>query len=503
MGASSVAALLKNAIWISVGVLLGRLAGFFREVSLAAELGVSPDADIAIVLLTFPDALTNLLMGGALSAVLIPRFKKLGGGVRSDALFCKGSLLVGGLFALVAAAAAYRADWMLALLAPGIQGEAESRAIDLLSEIFWVVPLTALAGVSTAYLQARGLFFFPAMGTLIFNGVLVCFIVFSLEGAGLGVVVIAVMCGAALRWASQIAQIRWCRGCSLRTLRWSLLGDGFGWRYIQAVAGGGLITLLPVLARAFASEQGAGSLALFNYAYKLVEFPLGACVTVLSVAVFPALTQAFVRQEDPTESIARVLRWTLVISFSVTTVLWAFSAPVAQLAFGHGKVDLDQVQSIGLLFAAGIISLPLQGVFTFLSSIFYAKGDTVAPFWISAGAFLAFALLGCIGNLLAGGVGVMWALVLLYSALVALQVCALLWRHQIQLWRILHIERFVLLFLVMASCGMILREAEKNFEIAPLLVVTSILLAILLLLVVGLVCMGDLKVFMRWLRREN
>lgn len=89
--------LISNALWISLGVFLGRVAGFVREILIAGQFGVSLEADIAVVLLTAPDVLTNLLMGGALSAVLIPRFKRFGIGVRSDALFYKGTL-VAGLF---------------------------------------------------------------------------------------------------------------------------------------------------------------------------------------------------------------------------------------------------------------------------------------------------------------------------------------------------------------------------------------------------------------------
>lgn len=495
--------LITSALWISVGIFLGRLAGFVREVSLAAKLGVTPEADVAVVLLTVPDALTNLLMGGALSAILIPRFKQLGAGIRADALFFKGSLIVGGAFALIAALASYRADWLLALLAPGLDAVSIIQARKLLSLVIWVLPLTALAGVSTAYLQAHGRFFISAMGTLVFNAVVILFIFFGLDNWGLSVLVIGIMFGAVLRWGSQLSRIRWCRGYYWRAVRWRLLGKGFGKRYLQAVVGGGLITLLPVLARAFASNNGEGSLALFSYAYKLVEFPLGVCVTVFSAAFFPVLSQAFARGDDPSAGIAMISRWILAISLSIATVLWAFSVLFTQLAFGYGKIGPDQVEAIGWLFAIGVLSLPLQGGCALMLSVFYAKGDTTTPLWISLGAFLGFIPLGYVCARLAGPAGVMSALVILYALLFSFQVFLLSRYHSLSLWHLLNLRRVALLVFVASGVGVVLRYVATYLKLIPMLGLAVATIATASLLIACLVCMGEKKNLAQWrFRRE-
>ncbi|MBU0564606.1 MAG: oligosaccharide flippase family protein [Gammaproteobacteria bacterium] len=491
--------LITSALWISLGIFLGRLAGFVREVGLAAKLGVTPEADVAVVLLTVPDALTNLLMGGALSAILIPRFKKLGAGIRADALFCKGSLVVGGGFALIAVLASYRADWLLALLAPGLDDVTTIKAEELLSLVIWVVPLTALAGVSTAYLQAHGRFFVPAMGTLVFNVVVIFFIAFGLDDWGLSILVIGIMFGAVLRWGSQLSRIRWRRGFSWRAVRWRLLGKGFGRRYLQAVAGGGLITLLPVLARAFASNNGEGSLALFSYAYKLVEFPLGVCVTVFSAAFFPILSQAFARGDDPSAGLAKVSRWMLAISFSLATILWAFNSLFTQLAFGYGKIGPAQVEAIGWLFAIGVISLPLQGGCALLSSVFYAKSDTTTPLWISLGAFLGFIPLGYVFARMGGPAGVMSALVALYAVLFSFQTFLLSHYHKLSLWHLLSLKRVAFLVIVASGAGVALRYLATYMKLFPVLGLAVAAVAAASLLVIFLVCMGDKKNLVQWL----
>ena len=59
------------------GILLGRIAGFVRESFIVAHFGASEQADYAVLILTIPDLLINMLVGGAMGAALIPEFKRL------------------------------------------------------------------------------------------------------------------------------------------------------------------------------------------------------------------------------------------------------------------------------------------------------------------------------------------------------------------------------------------------------------------------------------------
>lgn len=62
--------LLSAGLFLSLALMAGRLAGFGREVLLASSLGLSEQADIAIVLLTVPDLLVNLLLSGGIGVAL-------------------------------------------------------------------------------------------------------------------------------------------------------------------------------------------------------------------------------------------------------------------------------------------------------------------------------------------------------------------------------------------------------------------------------------------------
>lgn len=488
--------LISNALWISLGVFLGRVAGFVREILIAGQFGVSLEADIAVVLLTAPDVLTNLLMGGALSAVLIPRFKRFGIGVRSDALFYKGTLVAGLFFVGIGAIASFHAGSLIVLMAPGLIGEGLARAENLLAQVVWAIPLTAIAGVSTAYLQSSGRFFIPAIGGLIFNIVIIFFILFSWHRKidPLNGMVLAILVAASSRWLSQLFQVGLKKKFSWRMLRWKLGGGRLGVRYMQAVVSGGLIILLPVFARALASDQGEGYLSLFNYAYKLVEFPLGVCITALSVAVFPMLSQDFARGTNPRENIRVAIEWVLVASLSMTSCLWAFSLPIAQLVYERGAIGAEHTAGIASLFAIGIFSLPLQGVGTLLTTIFFSKGDTSTPLFVTISIYILYVPLGFIFSKWFGVEGVMFALVVLYTVLMVLYVVLLHVRHGISLWMILNVKRFLGVMTLMIVSGILMREGGLPLLFPSLAIPGIIVSLVVLLFFLGFKCLGATRV---------
>jgi len=87
-------------------LLLGRLTGFGREWLRSARAGASGNSDLAIVLLTLPDLLVILLLGGGLGATLVPVLQQLPAGQRQR-LAAQVPLPLGAAFALLAVGLAW------------------------------------------------------------------------------------------------------------------------------------------------------------------------------------------------------------------------------------------------------------------------------------------------------------------------------------------------------------------------------------------------------------
>jgi len=426
--------LVSAGLLVSGGILLGRLTGFLRDVAVASRFGVSQDADVILFSLTLPDFLINLLMGGALAAALIPEFKR-STSKTSDQLFLQSSLLTGVSFCLLAGTLIWNAQLLVHLFAPGFDPVSVQETVDLLAIVLWLMPLTALAGITMSYLQSKDHFAVPALGTFIFNTTLIVALFFFVVDAGdFRVLGGAVLLGGILRWASQLI----CMGSQgmqwTRPESWLISKDLF-WRYLHALAAGSLLLVLPVIARALSSLAGPGGFASMNYSIKLIELPMGVCLGVLASVLFPKLSELFAqdRSKDGEQLAADGVLWVFIIAYSVVLVFVCFGQPLASLAFQWGVMPAEGIQDIVLLVTIGITALPAQGILLLMTALSNAKRDTKLPFYCSLVGIIVFVPLAGFLYQRNGMQGIMMALAISYWLIMIAQIILLHQRHRLHI----------------------------------------------------------------------
>lgn len=385
-------AILLSSLVFNLGVLVGRVSGFVRESFVASTYGVSVEADQIILMLTLPDLLVNLLLGGALSAVLIPELTQKT--EQAKKILYQALILLSLFFIGVAVALSWQSVFFVNLLAPGFSDEVVNETAGLFSWVVWLIPLTVLAGATTAYLHSINAFAVASLGTLIVNLSIIIGLLLVYYGYGtLYVVAISVLLGGVLRLLSQVSiiEVNWNPITAMKPF---LIGKPLCIRYFQAVLSGGLLFLLPFVARAYASELEAGSIALLNYGLKLVEFPLLITVTFLSVVLFPRLSQSFKLDDALHQKLIRHgLQITFLLASSTALVLFIVAQDYASMVFGYGKMQDGGISKVVSITQVGLIMLPLQGVALYLTAILHARKNTKTPMFINAMGLGVFILL--------------------------------------------------------------------------------------------------------------
>jgi len=431
-------------LWRSVSVvaallLLGRLTGFCREWLLSARAGASGSSDLAIVLLTLPDLIVNLLLGGGLGATLVPVLQQLPTAQRQR-LAAQVALPVGAAFALLAGLLALGAPGLLELLAPGVPLAQRAAAQLPLGLALLAVPLTALAGVSTALLNASGRFGLGACGTALFNLLVIAALASRLPLVW--AVAAGVLAGALLRLLVQVvgASSGAQAGAAARNdhdpaiALGSAAGSTVSWwrpwlvdRPLLRRFGGnfGFVTalvLLPPIARAWASTADPGALSLFNYASKLVDLPLGVLMGALSTVLLPHLAA-----NPSAAAIGRVLRLSVVaaVAISLPALLWA--TPLARLVYFKADFSALQLQQLGHATAWAFVFLLPQVLVTLYGTVFAALGRT-RPLVLTAVVMVAALLAAAPLAARLGGLGGVMAAYGLVYALGAVLLSWLTWR---------------------------------------------------------------------------
>jgi putative peptidoglycan lipid II flippase len=389
--------LLVSGLFVSFGLFVGRLSGFGREAFIASKFGASEQTDLIIVFLSAPDVLVNLLMGGALGMALIPEFKSLDA-VKAKVLYQQVLVWLVGSFGLLSICASFFSAEILSAFAPGLSDDIIGQYGNTFAITFVAIPLTVAAGITTAFLQYRGQFLIPALGTLIFNLTLISSLYFSSSFGGgniLLIISLGVCCAALIRWCSQVLNSR-VIPFNFNVFNESLVSAMLLRRYFYGVLTGGVIFLMPVVTRAIASESGPGQLSLVNYSIKLVEFPLGVVLTVFSIIFFPRFSGFFSenREAEFIKILKSVMFCVLAIAIAVFLPLRHFSASVVAVTYDWGQLNIEQLDDITTYFYSAVRTLPFQGINALLIAVLAARKDTISALLCSTSLAVLFFIMG-------------------------------------------------------------------------------------------------------------
>lgn len=366
---------LRASLVVSVLLLIGRFSGFIRDWYLGWEYGAGLESDQAILILTFPDLMVNIVTGGGLAAALVPAFRRLSP-ERAVGLLLQAGTLVFAVFLVMACGAALFSGELMGFLGPGLPSNAIAEGKIFFAMAAFAVPLTAASGVMTAWLDSRSKFQYGASGNLIFN---VCVIGGMLLLGGYGLiysVTAGVLAGALLRLGIQaMASKRAAHGSA----SFDAIGHaGIARRFVAAMAFTSTLAILPAIARAFASFYDPGALSIFTYATKVIELPVAIVISAISVVLLPRLALEFSEQGNHGRQRAALsLRAVTLISLGLAIPAAFFSESIFRVIFFSSEFNSDQLAQLGVVFMVGIIFLPLRGALIIYTSIFSAKGNTI------------------------------------------------------------------------------------------------------------------------------
>ena len=128
-----------------------------------------------------------------------------------------------------------------------------------------------------------------------------------------------------------------------------------------------------------------GSLASFNFAYKLQQLPIGIFAYSVGLAIFPTLTEAINlnRWKLFRDSFSLALRSIMFVTIPISVGMMILAQPLISVVFQHGAFTYqDTLATVPALvfFAFGIVE---QSATVILPRTFYALQDTWTPVLLS------------------------------------------------------------------------------------------------------------------------
>lgn len=366
------------ATLVGATLLAGRVSGLFREIQLASAFGVSVSADVAVLLLTLPDLLVNLVLSGGLSAALIPRLRALPLQT-AQALSRQTLLFVSIMFGLIALMLVFMPGVWFSLLAPGLAASAMPSTAAIIATAI-AIPLAAASGVTSASLNSQQKFLVAGCGTLIFNLIVITALATGQHANydPLLILGIGIASGAVLRLFSQCLTLP--RAWLLGSITPSAVDSIFFRGFLTTAATASLMLLVPVVVRAFASTVSPGAIAALNYATKLVELPAGVLVISLATVALVRLSARYAGGDHRAakQILHNSLKRALTNAVGAGVLIAYFADPLVELALGRGAMDSTAVARVVSLTQLLMVGLP----FLALSSMAMADLNAKEQHWV-------------------------------------------------------------------------------------------------------------------------
>ncbi|MDE2766559.1 MAG: murein biosynthesis integral membrane protein MurJ [Chloroflexota bacterium] len=399
MNAATTRRVAVAAALVAAGNILSGLLGFVREPVIAALFGASGATDAFEVATRMPQLVHELVIGGAVSGVLIPLFSELADDDRrlartfSSLITSVGVALIGVTVVLVALA-----EPLVAAAAPGLSAETRDLAVVMTRITLPAVLFLGLSAVTAARLYARDRFAAPSFAPATLNGTLIVLALALTPVVGPVGVAIGYLAGAGAHLLVQLpALVR--DGVRVTAPAWR--GNPDTARalrlYLPIAAGFVVAQALVIVDTNLASRTGEGSLAIMRFATRLQQFPLGLIGSAIALAFLPVLARSapekardLANAVEFKSALVAAARSAFVLMVPVTVILTALSVPVIRVVYERGAFDAAATDLTGLALLIYAVQLPITVLDQIFIAAFYATRNTLTPVLVGVGGGLAY-----------------------------------------------------------------------------------------------------------------
>lgn len=367
-------------------VLLSRALGFFRDWTVAQQIGSNAITDAYYAAFTLPDFLNYLVAGGSLSLTFIPILTRCiaekreedGWHVFSTVISLMGILLVVGILV-----GEVFAPQLVRVIAPGFRGPEKERVIFLTRLMLPAQICFYLGGILSAVQYAKGQFVFPSLAPVFYNlciilgGVLLASHI-GITGFALGVLAGAFTGNFVLQiYGARRVGARFLPNLDLRNADFKL----FVKLSIPIMLAFSIVFTDDWIIRWFGSYLVPASITWLSYAKTLMRVPLGILGQAVGVASFPFLAQLYSegRFEDLNRTLNATLKGVILLLVPVSALTVAEKSPLVWFVFSHTRMRAPDLRATAATLGMFSIAMFAWGAQNIISRGFYAARDTITP----------------------------------------------------------------------------------------------------------------------------
>lgn len=366
----------------SVGIMVSRVLGFFRDVMTASTLGAGIYSDIFFIAFKMPNLFRRIFGEGAFGDALLPNFThSKQKAVFSAEIFLKFLFFVAVLTLLVN----IFAPQFTKIIATGLDQSGIDEAVPLVKINFYYLGLIYIVTFMATLLQYRQHFVTTAFSTALLNLAMIGSLLLAQNKEPKIVAYylsFGVVAGGVLQVVSHIValyltsmsklffggMIKFIKGKRADT-------KGFFSNFYHGLLGSSAMQISSFMDTWLASFLVSGSISYLFYANRLFQLPLAVFAIALSTALFPKISRNLKanNESEALKFMNKSFETLFFLLFAAAICGIILAEPIVKLLFERGKFTAEDTAVTALVLQAYMIGLVPFGLAKIFAKWLHAK----------------------------------------------------------------------------------------------------------------------------------
>ena len=383
--------LLSSTYIFSFYTLLSRILGYLRDILIAIFLGASIFADAFFIAFRLPNTFRRLFAEGTFNAAFIPSYTnektngKNKGKKFADEIF---NLLILILFFIVILVEIFT-PYLVYLIAPGFLEDSEkfNIAVELTRITFPFLLFVSLSSFFSGILNSNNKFAAAAAAPIILNIILIISLLISYFFG--------------LNFAKQLSYsvtisgiiqlfflIYFTKKYYRPSFDFKIKTSGkvklFFKKLLPSILSSG-VTQINILVGTIIASFQSSAVSYLYYADRVYQINLALAGIAVGTVSLPVLSKAFKQKKISKLSNiqSRSIELSLLLSLPASLGLILASEQIVSALFGYGSFTLKNVEMTSLALKFFGYGVPAFALIKILSNFFFARNNTITPFYIS------------------------------------------------------------------------------------------------------------------------
>jgi putative peptidoglycan lipid II flippase len=382
---------MKNALIVTfVLIILGKISGFLRDLTIASVFGASVETDVFFIANLLSSAIFLAFYSTiplAFMPLYIERLNIDSSDTRHANRYANEMILFYFVVSvLITVIAVLVAPYFIEMFAPTLDDATKEKAVFLARIFSTSFSLSATCAVFSAIQYAHNIRLGQQLSPLINNSVFI--ITVFAGGAIYGIEFAAIM--TVIGWAFQLP------------IQYHLAKSHINWSYIsfpkRDSVQSSLKLSIPILLAVtmeqallatsihFATKIETGAATLVNFAYKLASIPLSLGIMLITIYIYPKISHIVATKNILSlgEYAQLIFKYLLICLLPLVCIVWFEGRIVTNIAFGVSKLSHEEIGKISSLFTIFFIGIVLLLYRELANRFFYASQKGYGVFWVTA-----------------------------------------------------------------------------------------------------------------------